>query len=148
MDVQTILANTTDYASSALSTGTNKELKKIQEIMKQLSASVTSQAATVATLSTKINGAGSGARRTTDKKNSRPSLHICAHYNQEVYHKDSNCLEMESNKRKHYLGWKSVFTEEYYELGRTVSGVGVQNWLTKFKLKNRCTFTKVLHPAY
>ena len=39
------------------------------------------------------------------------------------------------NKAKRQPGWKGVFTKEYYELGRADSGVGVQSWLHKLKLK-------------
>ena len=81
-------------------------------MMKQLAASVTSQVATVATLSTKIHGSGSGAVWKTNKKKSRPGLHVCAHCKCEVYHRDGNVLELESNKAKRYPGWKSIFTKE------------------------------------
>ena len=53
MDGQTILTDNTDYAASAVATGTNKEMSNIKEMMKQFAVSVTYQAATVATLSTK-----------------------------------------------------------------------------------------------
>ena len=136
LDGQTVLVNATYYATSAVSTGSRKELTKIRSMMKQLVYSVTSQAATVATLSTKINGSSSGgAGWNTDKKKARPSLHVCAYCKQELYHKDTNCLEMGSNKTKRYPGCKIIFTKEYDELGCFVSGVGVQNWITKLKLK-------------
>ena len=48
-------------------------------MMDQLAASVTAQAATVATLSTNINGGSSGTGKTTDNNKSRPGLHVCAH---------------------------------------------------------------------
>ena len=67
-------------------------------MMKQLAASVTNQEARVETLSTKINGGSSGSGNTTDKKKARPGLHVCAHCKRKVYHKDSNGLELETNK--------------------------------------------------
>ena len=112
MDGQTVLTNTTDYAAIAVATGNNKELSEIKAIMKQLAAYVTFQAATVATLSTKMNGGSSGAGKTIDKKKARPGLHVCAHCKREVYHKYGNCLELEANKAKRYPGWKSMFTKE------------------------------------
>ena len=95
-----------------MATGTNKELSEIKAMMKQLAASVAAQAATVATLSTKMNGGSSGAGKTIDKKKARIGLHVCAHCKREVYHKDDNCLELEANKAKHYPGCKSFFTKE------------------------------------
>ena len=56
--------------------------------MKQLAASVTSQAATVATLSTKMNGGSSGVGKTIDRKKASPGLHMCVHCKRKVYHKD------------------------------------------------------------
>ena len=81
-------------------------------MMKQLASSITAQVATVATLSTKMNGGISGTRKTTNKKKARPGLQVCAHCKCEVYHKDRTCLGLEANKVKHYPGWKSVFTKE------------------------------------
>ena len=52
VDVQIVFTDTTDYASRAVATGTNKEMSNIKEMMKQFAVSVTYQAATVATLST------------------------------------------------------------------------------------------------
>ena len=112
MDGQTFFANTIEYVASAVATGTNKELSKIKAIMKQLAASVTAQAATVSTLSTKINRDSSVSRKIIDKKKSRTGLHVCSHCKRKVYHKDRNCLELEANKAKRYPGWKSVFNKE------------------------------------
>ena len=81
-------------------------------MMKQLAASVTAKAITVATLSIKMNGGISGSGKTTDKKTTRPGLHVCANCKCEVYHKNRNCLELEANKLKLYPGWRSVFTKE------------------------------------
>ena len=97
MDGQTVLTNTTEYAASAVDTGTNKELRKIKAMMKQIAASITSQVETVATLSTKINGSISSAGKTIDKKKSRPGFHVCAYCKRKVYHKDRNCLELQAN---------------------------------------------------
>ena len=63
MDSQTVLTNPTEYAASALATGTNKEISEIKAMMKHLAASVTYQVATVATLSTKMNTGNSGAEK-------------------------------------------------------------------------------------
>ena len=63
MDGQTVLIKTTNYAASAVATGTNKELRNIKEMMKQLADSIIAQAATVATFSTKMNVRSSGARK-------------------------------------------------------------------------------------
>ena len=100
MDGQTILINTTEYAASAVDTGTNKELSDIKEMIKQLVASVTAQAETVATLSTTMNNGSSGAVKKVDKKKARPGLHVCAQCKRKVYHKEGNCLELEANKAK------------------------------------------------
>ena len=89
----------------------------------------------MATLSTKMNGGSRSSGKTIDKKKARPGLHVCAHCKREVYHKDGNCLELEVNKTKRYPGWKSVSTKEYDELGCTGSGLGIQSWLHKLKLK-------------
>ena len=100
VDGQTFLANTTDYSASMVSTGAIKELTEILAMMNQLAASVTSQAATVIILPTKINGGGGSSGWNTDKKNVRPGLHMCRHCKRGVYHKYVNCLELESNKVK------------------------------------------------
>ena len=52
VDGQTVLIKATDYAASAVTTGGyNKDLKELRETTKQLMASVTAQAATLAALS-------------------------------------------------------------------------------------------------
>ena len=84
----------------------------MRAMMKQLAASVSAQAKTMATLYTKINGGGGGAGWNTDKKKARPGLHVRAHCKREVYHKDANCLELDSKKAKRYPGWKIVFAKE------------------------------------
>ena len=109
---QTVLTNTTDYAASAVSTGANKELTEIRSMMKPLAALVTAQAATVATLFTKINDSSSSAGQNTDKKKANPGLHVCTHCKQELYHKDGNCLDLEANNVKHYPGWNSILNKE------------------------------------
>ena len=81
-------------------------------MMKQLVASVTAQTATVANISTKMNGGSISSGKTIDRKSMRPGLHVCAHYKREVYHKDRNCLELKVNKTNLYPGWKSVFIKE------------------------------------
>ena len=112
VDGQTVLTNTNKYAASAVAKGTNKELSDIKAMLKQLADYVTAQATTVETLSIVMNGVSSGAGKTIEKKKARPSLHVCAHCNQKVYHKDGNCLDWEANRAKRYPGWKSVFTKE------------------------------------
>ena len=104
MDGQTVLTDTTDYATSAVDTGTNKKMNEIKATMKQLSASVTNQAKTVETLSTNMNRDSRSYGKTTDKKKARPGLHVRAHCKREVYHKDRNCLELEANKAKRFPG--------------------------------------------
>ena len=81
-------------------------------MMKQLAASVTAQAATVATLSTKMNVGSSGTGKTTEDKKARPGFHLCVHCKRKVYHRDGNCLELDVNKVKCYPGWNSIFTKE------------------------------------
>ena len=54
VDGKTFLTNTTDYASNAVSMRASKELTEIQSMVKQLSASVNTQAAKVSTLFTGI----------------------------------------------------------------------------------------------
>ena len=82
--------------------------------MKQLTASVTAQAETLAALSLKTHNGG-GGRKNVKIKKTRPCLHVCAHCKREVYHKDRNCLELAVNKAKRYMGWTSVL--EYDEPG-------------------------------
>ena len=94
VDGQTVLANTTYYAANSVATGTNRELNKIQEMMNQLAASVPTQSAIMATLSSKMNRGSSSIGKTTDKKKERPGLHVCAHCKRKVCHKDGNFLEM------------------------------------------------------
>ena len=78
MDGQTTLTDTSDYAASAVATCTNTELNEIKATMKQLADSVTAQAETVVTLSTKTNGGSISTVKKTDKKKARPGLHVCA----------------------------------------------------------------------
>ena len=80
-------------------------------MMKQLAAYVNAQATTVATLYTKTNG-GSDVSNNTNKKKARPNFHVCAYRKREVYHKETNCLDLDTNKAKRYPGWKSVFAKE------------------------------------
>ena len=112
MDGQTVFTDTTNYAASAVATGTNKEINNIKEIMKQLSAYATTQAETVSNLSTKMNGVSINSRKTAYKKKARTGLHVCPYCKREVYHKDGNCFELEVNKAKRYPGRKSVFTKK------------------------------------
>ena len=81
-------------------------------MMKHHAASITAQAATVATLSTKMNGGSSGSGGEIDKKKARPGLHVCAHFKRKVYYKDGNFLKLEANKSKRYPRCQSVFTKE------------------------------------
>ena len=61
VDGQTILTKATDYVASAVTTGgSNKDLKDIRVMMKQLTYSFTAQAATLATLSVRTNSGGGG----------------------------------------------------------------------------------------
>ena len=54
MDGQTVLAEATEYAAITVTAGgNNKDLKDLREMTKQLMASVTAQAATLAALSVK-----------------------------------------------------------------------------------------------
>ena len=69
-------------------------------MIKQLAASVTAQAATEETLSTKMNDGSSGSRKTTDKNKERPGLHVLANCKHKVHQKDGNCLALEVNKAK------------------------------------------------
>ena len=79
MDSQTVLTNTIEYAASAGAIRNNKELNKIRAIMKQLEASVTNQAATVETFSTKTNGSISGFRKNHRQEEGKSRLaRVCA----------------------------------------------------------------------
>ena len=64
VDSQTDFTEATDFTASAVEIGgSNKEIKEIMSMMKQLTASVTAQAATLKYLSTKTNsGSGGGSR--------------------------------------------------------------------------------------
>ena len=92
MDSQTVLTEATNYEESAVTTGgASKDLKELMETTKQLAASVTNQAATLAALSTKTNsGSVGGGGENTENKKARPGLHVCAHCKREVYHKEIN----------------------------------------------------------
>ena len=68
MDDQNVLIDTTDCAERAVDTGTNNKMEKIKAMMKQLADYVTVQAATMASLSTKINGGISRTGENTDNK--------------------------------------------------------------------------------
>ena len=110
VDGQTILIKATYFASIAVSTGANKELKEIRETTNQLATSVTAQAETLAALSISTNSGGGGWN--SNKKKARPGLHMCVHCKREVYHKDANCLEMDTYESKCYPGWKRFFAKE------------------------------------
>ena len=59
VDGQTVLTESTDYAASVVTTGgANKNLKEMRAIMKQLTDSVTAQAATLAALYFRTNSGG------------------------------------------------------------------------------------------
>ena len=58
--------------------GNNKELIEIKAMMKQLAASVTAKAATVATLSTKTNGGISGAEKNRQEEGKFRLERVCA----------------------------------------------------------------------
>ena len=110
MDGQTILIEATYFSAIAVTMGgANKDSKELRAMMKQLTASVTAQAATLAALSTETNsGGGDGGGKNTGKKKARLGLYMCAHCKREVYHKEGNCLELEANKAKRYTGWRSA----------------------------------------
>ena len=111
MDGQTVLTKATDFAASAVLTGSNKDLTEIRTMINHLEASLISQAETLADLSTKTNS-GSDVSKNTNKKKARPNFHVCAYRKREVYHKETNCLDLDTNKAKRYPGWKSVFAKE------------------------------------
>ena len=100
VDGQTFLTNTTYYTAIAVSIWANKELTEIWEMMKQISAFLIAQAATVATFSTNINGGESGAGRNTNKKKAGTGFYVFVHCKQEVYRKGGNCLDLEANRAK------------------------------------------------
>ena len=117
VDGQTVITEATYFAAIAVATGgANKELKERRVMMKQFTAAFTSQAEPLEALSTNTNsgsgGSGGSGGKDTDKKKARPGLHVCAHCNREVYHKEVNYLELEANQSKRYTGCKSVFTKE------------------------------------
>ena len=72
-------------------------------MMKQFTDSVTTQAATLAALSTKTNSSG-GNGQNIDKTKAIPGLHVCAQCKRGVYHKEVNCLKQEANQVKRYTG--------------------------------------------
>ena len=81
VDVQIVLTEATYFAASAMAKGgANKELKELRAMMKKLTASITSQAETLAYLSTKTNSRDDGGGwKNTNQKKVRPGLHVCAH---------------------------------------------------------------------
>ena len=109
VDGQTVLAKATEYAASAVTAGgNNKDLKELREMMKQLTASFTAQAATLASLSVKTHSDDSGGRENTEMKKAHPGLYVRSHCKREVYHKDTNCLELAANKAKRYTRCTSI----------------------------------------
>ena len=102
MDGQTVFTDTTNYAASAVATGTNKEMSEIKSTMKKLVASVNAQTEKVETLSTNMNRGIISSVKIIDKKKARTCLHVCTHCKSSFYHKDGNFLELEVNKAKQY----------------------------------------------
>ena len=63
VDGQTFLTKATEYAASAVTVGgNNKDLKELITMMKQLTDSVTAQAATLEALSVKTHSGGGGIK--------------------------------------------------------------------------------------
>ena len=59
VDGQTVLTEATEYAASAVTAGgNNKDLKELRAMTKELTASITSQAETLASLSVKTHSGG------------------------------------------------------------------------------------------
>ena len=107
VDGQTVLTDAIKYVASTVTVGLkNKDL--LITMMKQLTASFTNQAATLAALSIQTHSGGDSGRKNTEMNKARPDLHVCAHCKREVYHKDRNCLEIAANESKRYTGWTSV----------------------------------------
>ena len=80
MDGQTFITKATEYVASAVTAGgNNKDLKEPITMMNQLTASVTSQAATLAKISVKTHSGVSSSGKNTKIKKVRPGLHVCAH---------------------------------------------------------------------
>ena len=80
VDEQTVLTKANEYAViSVTAGGNNKDLKELRLMMKQLTASVTAQAATLTALSVMTHSCGGSGRENTKMKKSRPGLHVCAH---------------------------------------------------------------------
>ena len=94
VDGQTVLTEVTNFAASTVTTrGANKDLKDLHAMMKQLTASITTQSATFESLSTKTNSGGNGGgEKNTEKKKSWTGLNVCAHCKRELYHKEGNFL--------------------------------------------------------
>ena len=110
---QTVLIKEKDFAASAVATGgPNKELKDTWEMMKQLTASVTTQTSKLAALSTNKNRGGGGGGQNINKKKARPGLHVCLHFKRDLYKNEVQCLELEANQVRRYTGRKSVLTKE------------------------------------
>ena len=110
VDCYIVFAEATYYVSSVVATGgAKKELKDLRGMMKYLTASVTAQASTLASLSVKTNSSsGGGGGQNTDKKKVRPGLHMYAYCKREEYHKEGDCLELEANNSKRCVRWKRV----------------------------------------
>ena len=88
VDGQTILTEAIDYTESVVTTGgSNKDPKELRVMVKELTESVTAQAATLASLSVKTNSGGGGGGQNIETKKLRPGLHVCVNYKRVVYHK-------------------------------------------------------------
>ena len=77
VDGQTVLTESTNYTETAVTTGgAKKDLKNLRATMKQLTASVTAQAATLAALYVSTNSGGGG--KNIEKKKKRGQACTCA----------------------------------------------------------------------
>jgi hypothetical protein len=45
-----------------------------------------------------------------EPKRPRPAKHLCPNCNKMVFHKPADCYELEANRDKRYVGWKSAIT--------------------------------------
>ncbi len=88
----------------------------------QLKAMATANQKAMEAMFEQINAIVSGQCKAVDKENTPPAAgnmgkstgrtkrnrKRCTHCRKHVFHKPSNCYELEANKSKHWMGWKSL----------------------------------------
>ncbi len=78
--------------------------KAIEAMFEQINAIVGGQCKAVDKENTPLAASNTGKSTGGTKRNRKK----CTHCRKHVFHKPSNCYELEANKSKRWTGWKSV----------------------------------------